>query len=60
MISAIFHVFFTFLAKSLFAKINLFKLVRLNAFQFFLYFFYEAFLLYGFQYICENKKRLFN
>ncbi|TWE01646.1 hypothetical protein FB550_10511 [Neobacillus bataviensis] len=60
MISAIFHLFFTILAKSLFPRIKLFKLVRLNAVQFFLYFFYKAFLIYGFQYIFNIKKRLFN
>jgi hypothetical protein len=60
LLNALFQLIFTFLAKSLFAKIKLFKLVRLNAFQFFLYFFYKAFFLYGFQYIYENKKRLFN
>ncbi|MDQ0201227.1 hypothetical protein [Neobacillus ginsengisoli] len=58
MLNALFQLIFTFLAKSLFPKIKLFKLVRLNAFQFFLYFFYKAFFLYGFQYIFENKKRL--
>lgn len=58
MLNALFQLIFTFLAKSLFTKIKLFKLVRLNAFQFFLYFFYKAFFLYGFQYIFENKKRL--
>jgi hypothetical protein len=57
MLNAFFHLIFTILAKSLFAWIKLFKLVRLNAFQFFLYFFYKAFLLYGFQYIYENKKK---
>ncbi|MBT2701189.1 hypothetical protein J7E79_28305 [Bacillus sp. ISL-40] len=60
LLNALFQLIFTFLAKNLFAKIKLFKLVRLNAFQFFLYFFYKAFFLYGFQYIYENKKRLFN
>ncbi len=59
-LNALFQLIFTFLAKTLFAKIKLFKLVRLNALQFFLYFFYKAFFLYGFQYFFENKKRLFN
>ncbi|NRD78106.1 hypothetical protein HPT25_11980 [Bacillus sp. BRMEA1] len=60
MLNALFQLIFTLLAKSLFEKIKLFKLVRLNASQFFLYFFYKAFFLYGFQYVYENKKRLFN
>jgi hypothetical protein len=58
MLNALYHLFFTLLAKTLFAKIKLFKLVRLNGFQFFLYFFYKAFFLYGFQTIFENKKSL--
>ncbi|MEH7590739.1 hypothetical protein V7247_28795, partial [Priestia megaterium] len=56
-LNALFQLFFAFLAKTLFVKIKLFKLVRFNAFQFFLYFFYKAFLLYGFQYIFESKRR---
>ncbi|MGZ4160642.1 MAG: hypothetical protein ACXVNF_07605 [Neobacillus sp.] len=58
MLNALCHLFFTLLAKTLFAKIKLFKLVRLNGFQFFLYFFYKAFFLYGFQTFFENKKSL--
>src|SRR5579875_3026665 len=57
MLNAFFQLFFTFLARSLFPKIKLFKLVRLNAFQFFLYFFYKAFFLYGFQYFFEKYKK---
>ncbi len=60
MLSAFIHFIFTILAKSFFPKIKLFRLDRLNAFQFFLYFFYKALFLYGFQFIFENKKRLFN
>ncbi|MEK5389612.1 hypothetical protein NSQ59_04400 [Margalitia sp. FSL K6-0131] len=56
MLNALFHILFAALAKSIFPKIKLFKLVRLNAFEFFLYFFYKAFLLYGFQYIYEKEK----
>lgn len=58
MLNALFQLMFTFLATSLFPKIKSFKLVRLNEFQFFLYFFYKAFFLYGFQYLFENKKKL--
>ena len=36
-------------------KIKIVKLHRLNGFQFFLYLFYKAFLLYGVQYFVENK-----
>lgn len=34
------------------------RLVRLNEYQFFLRIFYKAFLLYGFQYLFENKKKI--
>lgn len=54
-LNALFQFMFTFLAKSFFPKIKLFKLVRFNALQFFFYFFYKAFFLYGFQYIAEKK-----
>lgn len=57
MLNAFFQLIFTLLAKSLFPKIKLFKLVRFNAFQFFLYFFYKAFFLYGFQYMIERTKK---
>lgn len=36
-------------------KIKIANLHRLNGFQFFLYLFYKAFLLYGVQYYVENK-----
>lgn len=36
-------------------KMKIANLDRLNGFQFFLYLFYKAFLLYGVQYIVENK-----
>jgi hypothetical protein len=38
-------------------KIKHYKLVRLNEFQFFLYYFSKAFLLYGIQYLFENRKK---
>lgn len=38
-------------------KLKWFKLDRFNEFQFFLFFFYKAFLLYGFQNIFELKKK---
>ncbi|MCY8231654.1 hypothetical protein MOC86_06620 [Priestia endophytica] len=36
-------------------KFRYYTLVRFNNFQFFLYFFYKAFLLYGFQYLFEKN-----
>lgn len=36
-------------------KAKIANLYRLNAFQFFLYLFHKAFLLYGLQYLAENK-----
>lgn len=56
LLNAFFNFSFAVLAKNFFPKIKLFTLVRLNVFQFFIYFFYKAFLLYGFQYILENKR----
>lgn len=50
--NAIFAYPFTYLAR----KFRYYTLVRFNSFQFFLYFFSKAFLLYGFQYIFENQK----
>ncbi len=41
-----------------FKKLKIFTLVRMNKFQFFLYFFLKAFLLYGFQFLFENKKEI--
>ncbi|MBX9973971.1 hypothetical protein [Cytobacillus firmus] len=41
----------------LFTKLKLYKLVQLNEFQFFLYFFYKAFFLYGFQNLFEKYKK---
>ncbi|MEK3820368.1 hypothetical protein MKY20_14980 [Cytobacillus sp. FSL W8-0315] len=50
-IHAIFAYPFTFFAK----KVRYYTLVRFNNFQFFLYFFFKAFLLYWFQYLFEEK-----
>ncbi|MDN3018946.1 hypothetical protein PH210_22500 [Paenibacillus sp. BSR1-1] len=41
-----------------FTKLKLYRLVKFNEFQFFLYFFYKAFFLYGFQYLFEKGKKL--
>lgn len=47
--NAIFAFPFTYIAR----KFRYYTLVRFNNFQFFLYFFFKAFLLYGFQYLFE-------
>jgi hypothetical protein len=47
---------FAFALDTIGKRIKIFTLVRINKFQFFLYFFYKAFLLYGFQYLFESKK----
>lgn len=46
---------FTPTMSTLFKKLKLFTLVRLNKFQFFLYFFSKSFLLYWFQSLFEKK-----
>ena len=51
--------FFAFIIVRLTEKLKVAKLVRLNNFQFFLYFFCKAPLLYGIQYIIESKKEIF-
>jgi hypothetical protein len=38
-----------------FTKIKLYRLEKFNEFQFFLYFFYKSFFLYGCQYLIENS-----
>jgi len=58
LLNAIVDGFFAFIIVRLTEKLKVAKLVRLNNFQFFLYFFYKAFLLYGFQYIIQGKKEL--
>lgn len=50
------HAFFsTFVIKYL-DNLKVSRLCRINHFQFFLYFFYKAFLLYGLQYLIEKRK----
>ena len=51
-INALFAYPFTYLAR----KFRYYTLVRFSNFQFFLYFFSKAFLLYGVQYLIENHK----
>lgn len=59
LINAIIHAFFAFILMKIMKKIKVLKLVRINGFQFFIYYFYKAFLLYGFQYLIENKRKFF-
>lgn len=47
--------FFAVIVIKITEKLKVVKLVRFNHFQFFLHFFYKAFLLYGFQYLFEKK-----
>jgi hypothetical protein len=56
-LNAIMELFFAYPLNRLCKKLKVYKLVRLNKFQFFLFFFYKAFLLYGFQSFFEKKKK---
>ncbi|WP_227939524.1 hypothetical protein [Alkalihalobacillus deserti] len=58
LLNAIINAFFAFILVRVMEKLKVAKLVRLNNFEFFLYFFYKAPLLYGFQYIINKKKLL--
>ncbi|MCQ6276077.1 hypothetical protein JMM81_14175 [Bacillus sp. V3B] len=57
LLNAIINAFFAFILRRIMEKLKVFKLVRFNELQFFLYFFYKAFFLYGFQYMIDNKKK---
>lgn len=57
LLNAIINAFFAFILRRVMEKLKIFKLVRFNELQFFLYFFYKAPLLYGFQYIIDSKKK---
>jgi hypothetical protein len=57
LLNAIIDGIFAFIMTCVIKKIKLFTLVRINKFQFFVYVFYKAFLLYGFQYIIESKRK---
>lgn len=46
---------FTFPISRILSKLKIYELVKINHFQFFLYFYYKALFLYGFQYILEKK-----
>ncbi|MGJ7922126.1 hypothetical protein [Neobacillus sp. LXY-4] len=56
LINASLNAFFAFVLAKVTEKLKVVKLVRLNEFQFFLFMFYKAFLLYGFQYLFERNK----
>lgn len=56
-LNATVNAFFAFILVKVLERLKVTKLVRFNNFQFFLYFLYKAPLLYGIQYIIENKKK---
>jgi hypothetical protein len=58
LINASINAFFAFIYITILEKIKIARLVKINKFQFFLYFFYKAFFLYGFQYIIESKTKI--
>ena len=57
-LNAIVDGFFASIYVTILEKLKIARLNRINNFQFFLYFFYKAFFLYGIQYIFENKNKL--
>jgi hypothetical protein len=57
-LNAIIDAFFSFVVFNILKKLKVAKLLRFNKYQCFLYIFYKAFFLYGFQYLFENKKGL--
>jgi hypothetical protein len=56
--NGIVHAFFAFPLTRIAKRIKWYTLDQINEFQFFLYFFYQAFLLYGFQYLFEKNYSL--
>ncbi|MDQ0257727.1 hypothetical protein J2S74_005189 [Evansella vedderi] len=54
-LNAVVDGFFAFILIRVMNKLKVAQLVRINHFQFFLYFFYKAFFLYGFQYLFEKR-----
>ena len=48
---------FVLIMSIFFKKMKIFTLVRFNKIQFFLYFFLKAFLLYGFQFLFDNRRK---
>ncbi|MGI8384115.1 hypothetical protein [Robertmurraya sp. P23] len=57
LLNATVNAFFAFIGTRLLLKLKVSQLVRINEFQFFLFFFYKAFILYGLQYIFESKRK---
>ncbi len=57
LLNAIGNFLFAFPGMQFLKKINIAKLGRLSAIQFFLYLFHKAFFLYGIQYLLEKKKQ---
>ncbi len=57
MLNAIGEAIFVSPISRVFTKLKLYRLVQFNEFQFFLYFFYKVFFLYGFQYLFEKCKK---
>jgi len=58
LLNVIIDSFFASIYVTILEKLKIARLDRMNNFQFFLYFFYKSFFLYGFQYIFENKTKL--
>lgn len=56
-LNALSNAFFAYSFATFARKIKYFTLVRLNHFQFFIYFFSKVFLFYGLQYFFEKRKR---
>ncbi|MUK90647.1 hypothetical protein GMD78_20030 [Ornithinibacillus sp. L9] len=57
LLNAVANGMFAFPFVQLLKKVKIANLHKLNRFQFFLYLFYKAFILYGVQYYIENPKR---
>ncbi|QHS24316.1 hypothetical protein GWK91_16070 [Virgibacillus sp. MSP4-1] len=57
-LNALFNFIFAFPIASLAKRIRYYKLERINHVQFFLYYFYKAFLLYGLQYLFDQNYSL--
>lgn len=55
LLNAVIDALFAFPVLRLLKKIKIATLVKFNEFQFFIYIFFKAFLLYGFQYFLEEK-----
>lgn len=60
LLTALFQAIFVVPVTRIFTKLKVYKLVRMNEFQFLLYFLYKAIFLYGFQYLWEKRKQLVN